>query len=199
LETDEKEKIPMSTGAFINFILAFKKDGIGVSADDQAKDILQKGRELIMNGSKGVAIIYSANYGQTRKIVETYKKGEWFTQTNGAHQAAVMHKMELLMENDPYHDLQGKLRIAPITTMNGSDHSVEPWNDRVHMDIVKTDLARIKSYLEAGWDILGWQNQNSVNHPRHPYAIGGGIASVPDDISAEIQKSLIQFSLDYKK
>ncbi len=188
----------MSAGAFINFLLPFKKGGIGVSAEDQAKAILQKSQELIKNGSKGVGIIYSANYGQTRKIEKTYQKGEWFTGTDGANQATVMHNLESLMSSDAYKNLQGKLHIVPITTMNGFD-GVNPWNDQVHMTIVKTDLDRIKNYPEDGWDILGWQNQNTVNDTGHPYAIGGGIASIPANISNEIQKTLIQYAKDYKK
>ena len=189
----------MSAGTFINFLLPFRKGEIGVSAEDQAKAILQKGQELIKNGSKGVGIIYSANYGQTHKIEETYKRGGWFTQTDGANQAAVMHRMESLMHSNQYKDLQGKLRIVPITTMDAHEGDPERWNTQVHMEIVKTDLERIKTYLEDGWDILGWQNQNTVNDPRHPYAIGGGVASIPAEVSNEIQKTLIHFAQGYKK
>ena len=51
------------------------------------------------------------------------------------------------------------------------------------MEIVKTDLDRIKTYLDDGWDILGWQNQHTGKDSSHPYAIGGGIANLPLDIS----------------
>ena len=75
----------MGAGSFINFCLRFNtKHEPGLSSEDQAKAILQKGQELIQNGSKGVGITYSANYGQTRKIEETYKKGGWFTGTDGS-------------------------------------------------------------------------------------------------------------------
>jgi hypothetical protein len=191
----------MSTGTFINFSLPFRNGVTGVSAEDQAKAILQKSQELIKNGSKGVGIIYSANYGQTRRIEETYKRGDWFTHTDGSNQAAVMCHMESLMRSNQYKELQGKLRIVPITTMNAypGDLPVEPWTDQVHMKLVKTDLERIKNYLEDGWDILGWQNQNTVNDPEHPYAIGGGIAPIPFDVSSEIQKTLIHYAQGYKK
>lgn len=191
----------MNTGAFINFLLPFKKNGVGISAENQAKAILQESQKLIREGAKGVGICYSANYGQTCKIEETYKKGDWYTQTDGANQAAVMHSMEAQMSNIQYKDLQGKLRIVPITTMNdyGSDHQVKPWNDQVHMDIVKYDLERIKTYVENGWIILGWQNQITASDPKHPYAIGGGVATVPADISDEIQNTLIHYAIVYKK
>jgi len=189
----------MSTGTFINFLLPFRKGNIGVSPEDQAIVILQKSQELIRNGSKGVGITYSANYGQTRKIEETYKRGDWFTHTDGSNQAAVMCHMESLMRSNQYKDLQGKLHIVPITTMDAHEGHPESWNTQVHMKIVKTDLERIKTYLEDGWDILGWQNQNTVNDPRHPYAVGGGIAgNIPAEVSDEIQKTLIHYAQSYK-
>jgi hypothetical protein len=190
----------MRAGTFNNFLIPFKKETRGISAEEQAKIILQKGQELIKSRSKGVGIIYSANYGQTRKIEETYQKGDWFTGTDGGNQAKVLCLMESLMNTDLYKGLQGILRILPITTMNAlvDDHPVKPWTDRVHMEIVKTDLGRIKTYLEDGWDILGWQNQESVNNLRHPYAIGGGIARLPTEIANEIQKTLMQYALNYK-
>lgn len=189
----------MSTGAFINFLLPFKKDGETISAKEQAKKILQKSQELVRNGSKGVGITYSANYDQTIKIAETYKQGKWFTDTNGANQANVMHQMEALMHTHPYEDLQGKLRIVPITTMDGysSKPRPKPWSV-THKDIVKADLERIKAYLEDGWDILGWQNQTTIDDPKHPYAVGGGIANLPPEIEKLIQKTLIQFDQDYR-
>lgn len=186
----------MSTGRFINFVLPFSKDGVNIPPQNRANDILQKSRELINTGSKGVAITYSANYGQTREIEKVYFTGGWNTQTNGAHQAEVMHSMESLLGSE-YKDLQGKVRIVPITTMNAYVYPVDPWNDDVHIGIVITDLDRIKIYLEGGWDILGWQSQNAVNNPTHPYAVGGGIAKVPQAISDKIQETLIGYATHY--
>ena len=183
----------MSAGAFINFYLSYA----GVSYEDQAIAILQKSRDRLKAGAKGVAITYSANYGQTRAIAETYRQGDWFTGTNGAHQAAVMHAMELLMRREPYRELQGKVRIAPVTTMEGGGQPRIPWSDPAHLEIAKADLARIQAYLEDGWDILGWQNQKTVKDPDHPYAVGGGIAIVPDEVSEVIQATLIQFAREY--
>jgi hypothetical protein len=186
--------ILMSAGTFIDFYLSYA----GVSAEDQAKAILQKGRELIQAGAKGVGITYSANYGQTRTIEETYQKGAWYTGTIGAGQAKVMHAMENLLKSDPYQDLQGKVRIMPITTMT-FEHTKYAWNE-MHMGVVKTDLARIKKYLDDGWTILGWQNQDTVKKKDHPYAVGGGVASdIQAEVVEEIQNTLKQFAVDYQK
>ena len=100
-------------GRFINFCLDYSK----LSSQQQAEKILKKADELIADSINGVAITYSANYGQTRKIQQVYLAGGWHTQTNGSNQAQVMHAMESLMA-DTYQHLQGKMRIVPITTMN---------------------------------------------------------------------------------
>jgi hypothetical protein len=110
--------------------------------------------------------------------------------------------MESLMKTHPYQGLQGILRIVPITTMNGfaSGHPAKPWSDQGHMEIVKTDLARIKTYLEDGWFILGWQNQGTVKNSGHPYAVGGGVVkNLPPDISNLIQSTLKQYAKTYEK
>lgn len=188
----------MSIGKFVNFVVPFLKDGVSVSSQNQADEILQKCRELISSGSQGVAITYSANYGQTREIEKVYFTGGWETKTNGANQAAVMSSMESLLARD-YQDLQGKMQILPITTMNAYNNPVAPWNDDVLMVIVTTDLDRIQRYLEGGWDVLGWQNQNTVNDPKHPYAIGGGVAKLPQAVAEKIQTTLINYAAQYSK
>ena len=183
----------MSAGAFINFYLSYQ----GVSAEEQAVEILKKGRERLQQGARGVAITYSANYGQTRVIAETYRQGGWFTGTDGASQAAVMRTMEALLGRDAYQELRGKVRIAPITTMNAYENPLTPWNGRVHLEIAKADLARIQAALEDGWDVLGWQNQHTVKDPVHPYAVGGGIAFLPVEVAEVIQATLIRFAREY--
>lgn len=188
----------MRTGKFISFVVPFLKDGRSVPAQSQADAILQKCRELISDGSQGVAITYSANYGQTREIEKVYFAGGWETKTDGANQAAVMSSMESLLASRD-SALQGKMRILPITTMNAYDSPVVPWNDDVLMGIVTTDLDRIQRYLEGGWDVLGWQNQNTVNHPQHPYAIGGGVAKLPQAVAAKIQTTLMHYAKQYSK
>ena len=188
----------MLIGEFIDFNIPYSKDGVSVPPQNQAEDILKQADALVSNGAKGVAIIYSANYGQTREIEKVYFTGGWNTQTNGSNQAAVMNCMDSLLGSQ-YSTLQGKMHIAPITTMNAYVNPVNPWNDDVHMGIVTTDLDRIKIYLEAGWCVLGWQNQNTVGHPKHPYAIGGGVAKLPKAVSEKIQSSLIEYATTYTK
>ena len=51
--------------------------------------------------------------------------------------------------------------------------------------------------LDKGWYVLGWQNQGTVNDPMHPYAVGGGIATLPAAVSDKIQQTLIGFSKTY--
>ena len=186
----------MMKGVFIDFNVPYSKGGVSVLPQNQAEDILKKANDLVINGAKGVAIIYSANYGQTREIEKVYFTGGWKTQTNGANQAAVMNCMELLLSSK-YSTLQGKMRILPITTMNAYNNPVNPWNNDVLMGIVTTDLERIKIYLEGGWNVLGWQNQNTVTNPKHPYAIGGGVAKLPQAVSDKIQNTLIGYATTY--
>ena len=188
--------ILMITGIFLDFNIPYSKHGVLVLPQNQAENILKKAEELIIKGNKGVAIIYSANYGQTREIEKIYFMGGWNTQTNGSNQAAVMNRMESLLGNK-YSTLRGKMRILPITTMNAYEHPVSPWNDDVLMGIVTTDLERIKIYLEAGWNVLGWQNQNTVNNSQHPYAVGGGISKLPPTVSDKIQNTLMGYARTY--
>ncbi len=116
----------MMTGVFINFNVPYSKDGVSVLPQNQAEDILKKANDLVINGAKGVAITYSANYGQTREIEKAYWLGDWNTQTNGANQAAVVNCMEFLLGRK-YSTLQGKMRILPITTMNAYNNPVNPF------------------------------------------------------------------------
>lgn len=187
--------IDLSTkGTFINFELNYKK----LNNQEQAKAILDKTKELVANNTKGVAITYSANYGQTRDIERVYLSGGWNTQTGGANQAAVIQDMENLLAST-YQHLQGKIHIVPISTMNAYSTPAIPWNDDVHMGIVITDLDRIQNYLKDGWSVLGWQNQDTVSNPVHPYAVGGGVASTfPKAISDKVQKTLISYAGEYK-
>ncbi len=186
----------MAKGTFINFYLPYSNGGVRISPQEQAKTILTKARELIANGAKGVGITYSANYGQTREIERIYFAGGWNTQTMGANQADVICSMESLMLSE-YDSLQGKVHILPITTMNAYSERVERWNEDVQLGIVTTDLDRIRIYLESGWYILGWQNQSTIKKPTSPYAVGGGIAHLPDIVKDKIQTTLIEFAEDY--
>ena len=173
----------MSKGHFIPCFISFE------TFEAQAESILKQAKDLIQAGAKGVAITYSANYGQTREIEKVYFRGDWETRTSGANQASVMKAMELLL-GTKFQELQGKMHIAPITTMNAYDDPVDEWNDDVHMGIVITDLDRIAIYLEGGWDVLGWQNPNTTANPLHPYAVGGGVATkMPEAVSDTISEN----------
>ncbi len=184
---------PLTKGMFVNLNLNYQI----LSSEQQAEKILNIAAEFVADKAKGVAITYSANYGQTRKIQRVYFAGGWNTETNGANQAAVMHKMESLLAGS-YKHLQNKMRIAPITTMNAYDTPVVPWNEDVLMGIAITDLDRIQTYLEEGWYILGWQNHRTANDQVHPYAVGGGIATLPDALASKIQQTLMSYAHKYK-
>jgi hypothetical protein len=189
----------MSTGKFINFYLPYIVKGKVVPPGDQAEAILRTCSELInKDGSKSVGIIYSANYGQTRMIERVYFAGGYNTGTNGGAQAPVMREMEALL-GSTYNSLQGKMHILPITTMNAYTDAVDPWNENVHLGIVITDLDRINNYLQDGWDVLGWQNQdnNSKKDAKNPYAIGGNNAKPPKLVSDKIQSTLIGYATRY--
>ncbi len=175
-------------GSLFNFYLPYKDEsGNNLSASDQALAIIIEAQKLISIGSLGVAITYSANYNQTVTIHKTYKAGHWNTNTSGANQAAVMQAMESLM-GDKYSLLQRRLQIAPITTMTYSNYG-----GCTHRQVVESDLGYIKFLLDKGWDILGWQNQSSVPG----YAVGGGIAKLPQEIDTLIQTTLAKYAVDY--
>lgn len=180
-------------GSFVNLNIPFLSDGQLISSEVQAVHILQTAKLYIGKGYKGAAITYSANYGQTRAIVHTYQSGEWRTGIDGANQASVMHAMEDLQNVVAYACLQGLVHIAAITTMNGGSPPTDPWNDDVWLKIIDTDLDRIRLYMDSGWVVFGWQNQNTVDDPASPYAIGGGVVSLPPAVSDHIQEGLMAF------
>ncbi|MDD1416072.1 DUF2281 domain-containing protein [Dolichospermum sp. ST_con] len=186
------QKSMIKKGKFIDFYLPYSQDGNHISAKSQAEKILQEADTLLKKGSFGVAIIYSANHGQTKTIKETYAEGGYKTGTSGANQANVMTNMESLLDTPNYQHLQGKIRIAPITTMTNLN-----FDGKDHITVVKDDLAQIKQMLEDGWDILGWQNQTTIKN-KHKYAVGGGVATLPPDISHEIQSTLLSLASQYK-
>ena len=188
-------KIPNSMsekGKFIDFYLPYSQDGNHISAKSQAEKILQEADTLLKKGSFGVAIIYSANYDQTKTIRKTYTEGKYKTGTSGANQANVMTEMEKLLDTPNYQHLQSKIRIAPITTLTHSDY-----DGKDHITVVKDDLGQIQEMLENGWDILGWQNQTTIKS-KNKYAVGGGVATLSQDISDEIQSTLLSLASQYK-
>jgi hypothetical protein len=179
----------MPNGSFIDFPLFYQPSDGGLTEDQQAEKIMTKSRQLLDTGFAGVAIIYSANEGQTRALVNAYAAGIYKGDISGANQAQVMNLMEKKLGERSWQDLQMKLQIAPITTIPDSPSDA--------LQIVKTDIARIRGQLEQGWAILGWQNQRTVGRPEHPYAIGGGVATLPPDEDKLIQNGLKSLAVDY--
>ena len=181
-------------GKFIKFFLTYG----GKTSDTQARAILDRAKSSIAEGAEGVAIIYSANHAQTLNIDKTYSEGNWYTGTSGANQAAVMMAMEDLMSGS-YTDLQNAMKIAPITTMTYSDYG-----GKTHLEVVNADLDRVKTYLNNGWDVLGWINESSKPN----YAVGGGVASsrdpnnpgeirFPPSLQSIVQQRLSQYAEQY--
>ena len=91
------------------------------------------------------------------------------------------------------------MRIAPITTMNAYVDPLTPWNETVLMDIVTADLEPIKSYLDDGWSVLGWQNQDTVDKPKRPYASAGASPRCRKPCRDKIQATLIGYAPEFPK
>lgn len=169
----------MEKGQFLTLYVPFKTEtGALITPSDQASRILRKASKMLESSYPGVAITYSANYGQTLQIKKTYDEGGWDTNTSGANQAAVMAKMEEMLGTSPWSSLQGKVRIAPLTTMS---YEADGYGTFTHEQVLQNDLGNIKSLLDAGWVVFGWINQ--VN-----FAVGGGVAG--DSYTAEQAKTV---------
>lgn len=186
-----------TNGKFIRYYLPYKEGEDYIPFQVQAQKIIDEVQLQISKGEKGVAITYSANYGQTLEIAKVYAEGGWKTETNGSNQAAVISSMEELLETQ-YCDLQGKLRIAPITTMTYTG-----FGDKSHAQIVDEDLENIETLLENGWILLGWINQDS--NPE--FAIGGGVAETMINsegkpmysakLASKVQQKLLEFEQNF--
>lgn len=180
-------------GNFIPFLLRYKPQHNSQPGDldsiQQAQAIIDKTRALLAAGAAGVAITYSANYNQTVAIHQVYTAGGWNTHTMGGNQATVMAEMERLMGLPENRDVQMKLRIAPISTMSYPTIFT-------HYQYVFLDLVNIKvGYLDQGWTVLGWQNQDVAPGE---YAVGGSIAGkMPDEIRYLIQNVLKLYEKQY--
>ena len=72
----------MNKGQFINYSSPY---GGTHTPESEAAKLLTAADTLIKAGCKGVGYIYSANYGQTRTIQQTYFGGGWNSNTSGAH------------------------------------------------------------------------------------------------------------------
>lgn len=179
-------------GVFVDFYLQYAARtpsgaARGLGNHDQALAILQEARRQIAAGHPGAAVIYSANEGQTRDLARAYAAGGFSAGIIGAHQAEVMTEMEALLATTAWQDLRNKARIAPITTI--PDQS-DPES------IVLRDLQTIRDYLDQGYAILGWINQDSRG-TNHPYAIGGGVVQLDPAIATLIQDGLRKLATDF--
>ncbi|WP_435578474.1 hypothetical protein [Gilvibacter sp.] len=181
-------------GQFLPTLIPFKDKNGSISFKDQAINILSNAIMAIsMQDPEAVYITYSANYSQTANIEKTYASGQWKTGVNGSNQASVMREMEDLMANDDkYKALQGKMKIAPITTIPKSTELAD-WKAEI-----QSDLDRIKACLDGSSIVFGWINQET--DPLYAHAIdspSGVIAHFPDEIHNQVQNTLSQFAKDY--
>ena len=189
-------------GVFHGFKLPFADaSGAMIEARAQAKSILEMAKALIEDGqAPGVAITYSANTLQTEKIRRRYASGVWRTGTTGFNQAQVVAELERLQREPKHAALQGRVRIAPISTI---DYHAPPLSPAEFDNVLRDDLTRIRTdYLDRGWVVLGWQNQLTADDQQHPYAVGGGVArtspnAISDDQSNRIQKALVQYAQSF--
>ena len=184
--------------AFVNMNIPYVVDKVKISAMSQAENIFDIIHQLKDIGTKGFAITYSANYGQTRDLQRAYMDNHFCAKIMGSNQAQVVFEIERMLAGVEA-EFQNLLRIAPITTMNAYNNPVPNWNSDVLFGIIQSDLDRIENYLLNGWTILGWQNQDTVNKVKSPYAIGGGVVKLPHYIHEHIQDRLKEFANIYDK
>lgn len=189
-----------SKGTFLPYYLPYlTPTGQGISQQDQAQTLLQEAQKLITAGVPGVAITYSANYGQTQQINATYAVGNWNPLVSGVNQAQVMADMLTLL-GTTFAAIQLKMRIAPITTMS---YPPDDYGSFTHAQVIDQDLAGIKRLLDDGWTVLGWQNNGTGTTS---FAVGGGVSKrpgpngqpqFPPALSDHVQSVLQQFAVDY--
>ena len=161
-----------NVGLFLDFFLPYDSRN-RESPRQQAQSMLNMAEAIIHEGNApGVAITFSANQNQSQKIHDSYRRNQWFTEIEGPNQGEVMRHVETLQRDSAqYIGLQGQVHIAPITTVYNDDQDDGDINRGV-----RSDLEKIKSdYLDRGWVVLGWQNQDSVAQGSARYAIGGGL------------------------
>jgi hypothetical protein len=176
-------------GKFIPLLVPFREHEEFIPAKNQALKILSEAENILKeNTCIKTGITYSANYDQTKSINKTYASGKTLTGISGANQAQVMIELERLLQTD-YTYLQGSFRIVPITTMAYSD-----FDGFSHDAVIRSDLKSLEELLQNGWCIFGWMNQQTAPQ----FAVGGGIASLPNDLKELIQQTLTIFSETYR-
>jgi hypothetical protein len=175
-------------GKFIPLLIPFQTNKQLVPAAEQALQILKAVDQLTKeNSCKYAGITYSSNYDQTKTIRLCYLNNKSITGINGANQAAVIHEIEKLLSEN-FLPLQGKFRVVPVTTMTYTNY-----DDLTLEAVIENDLKEMKNLLDEGYCIFGWMNQNTAPE----YAIGGGIASLPDNLQKKIQETLKHYSEKY--
>ncbi len=157
----------------------------------QAEQILAKADEILKSHPEipGVAITYSANHDQTMDIINCYNNKQWRTGVSGSNQAEVMKELEQLQgDGQRYQHLQHKMRIAPLSTMKyTSSNETKAVTDQE----LKVSLDYLGKLVADGWQVLGWQNPESLKNRDAPFAVGGGVSQV----MPEAHKELIQSTL----
>jgi|GEM_PF-2434888 hypothetical protein len=185
-------------GAFIPFRVDFKDtNGEEISAREQAFKILNKVNDLYKKGYKQIGITYSANAWQAKHIAECYSQGQWETGIKGVNQANVMAKAENLLNRRKYEHLQPIFRIQSITTVIRTEQNLDP-------TITEKNVQDIGNFIRDGGVVLGWQNQDTVNDAKRPYAVGGGATKgqtspnvLPDRDIQWVQDRLQKFAKDF--
>ncbi len=186
-KTGEKTEENLVEGLVIHF-----KDSSNhpISADQQARFFLDRALKDLehMEEGKGVALTYSANYGQTKDLAAAYTAGRPTANIGGSHQATVVKAIEkLLLKDDKYKPLQHRMHILPITTLKFGAHKPE--------NIIVRDMKNVACHLGAGWKVYGWQNQDTNFSTSKKFAIGGGVVKNQDPLQYKIiQNSLLLLS-----
>jgi hypothetical protein len=177
----------MKPGLFVDFYCPYQNR----SAQDQARQIVKTADGYLKQGYARVGIIYSANYEQAQRLKDSYEEKQWLTGIGGSNQGSVMKAMEDILKRDR-QDLQGRLIILPMSTMNGyrKIYYSDPDFTKAHPQVIDQDFADIREFIRLGGVALGWQNDTTVNRKDGPYAYGGGVTQLRPEIHAQIQAGM---------
>jgi hypothetical protein len=152
------------TNSIIEFVLDYENIP---SAEAQSIILCDYVLKTLSQNNKKVAITYSANNKQAKKIYAAYEHGNVFTGCiSGKNQAA---SMSVLVSSVP-EDLRLRFRVLPFATIlqGGSDESVGN-------AMVVRDLTNLLRHLEEGWSVVVLTNPMKLRSIGR-YQIGGGKA-----------------------
>ncbi len=155
-------------GAPLSSVTELELDFKKVSdAADQARLLNKHVTDLISQGKK-VALSYSANDVQARKIYAAYAKGNNFQNcVHGRNQAAAF---ALLLDSFP-SQLKPQFRVLPFATiMKGGSE-----DDAVGTREIVRDLSNLVQHVEQGWTIVMLTNPPHLRSASY-FQIGGGKA-----------------------